>query len=342
MTITLKTHKMLWGRAANRCSICRRELVIDASETDDESLVGDECHIVAKKPDWPRGEAPLSLEQRDKYSNLIILCKIHHKQIDDQPSEFTVGKLHEIKAIHEQWVRQSLQEYDQQKQSDDEIYAEYIEEWERRAGLEHWKAWTSWILSAGQPRLYLERDTEIRNLRTWLLSRVWPKRYKELEASLENFRHVLHDFHERFHKHAQSWGEDALITRKFYQIQEWNPERYNQLAREYNFHVDLVQDLILELTRAGNYVCDMVRRFIFPSYRLHKGVLLVESGMRMDMSYVTYRLEYSAEERVLYPYPGLKEFLVDRKTRDYYFGIGINADDPEFLKHLAKPPFELE
>ena len=43
MGISLKTHKMLWGRAANRCAFpeCRRELVMDASETDDKSLIGE-------------------------------------------------------------------------------------------------------------------------------------------------------------------------------------------------------------------------------------------------------------------------------------------------------------
>ncbi len=51
MGISLKTRKMLWGRAANRCAFrdCRKELVVDATETDDESLVGEECHIVARE-----------------------------------------------------------------------------------------------------------------------------------------------------------------------------------------------------------------------------------------------------------------------------------------------------
>lgn len=83
MPITLKTHKMLWGRAANRCAICRMELVMDASETDDEAVVGEACHIVAQKEDGPRGQSPLTQEQRDKYANLILLCNVHHKQVDD-------------------------------------------------------------------------------------------------------------------------------------------------------------------------------------------------------------------------------------------------------------------
>src|SRR5215213_2097854 len=108
MSITVKTQKMLWGRAANRCGICRNELVMDASGTDDESVVGEACHIVASSNDGPRGDSPLTPEQRDKYANLILLCNIHHKQIDDQPIEFSVEKLAEIKRAHEEWVRTQL------------------------------------------------------------------------------------------------------------------------------------------------------------------------------------------------------------------------------------------
>lgn len=51
MTITLKTHKMLWGRSGNRCAFpeCRKILVEDETETDNESIIGDEAHIVAKE-----------------------------------------------------------------------------------------------------------------------------------------------------------------------------------------------------------------------------------------------------------------------------------------------------
>lgn len=36
MSISSKTRKMLWGREANRCAICRMEIVMDETETDDE------------------------------------------------------------------------------------------------------------------------------------------------------------------------------------------------------------------------------------------------------------------------------------------------------------------
>lgn len=56
MGISPKTHKMLWGHAANRCAFpdCRLELMMDVSETDDPSLVGEECRIVARELKGPR------------------------------------------------------------------------------------------------------------------------------------------------------------------------------------------------------------------------------------------------------------------------------------------------
>jgi len=331
MSVSLKTHKMLWGRSANRCAYCRRELVLDASETDDESVIGDACHIVAKEPSGPRGDSSLTPEQRDRYDNLILLCKVHHKLVDDQPNTFTVECLKEMRAAHEKWVRENLQEFDSAKQRDDEIYAAYIEEWARRADIDNWLAWSSHVLGSGQPSLWTSHDKQLGELRVWLLSRIWPKRYVELEASFENFRQVLADFLEVFHEHAGDlWSDgEMLITKKFYKIPEWNPPLYHRLTRQFDFHVDLVQDLMLELTRAANYICDRVRQFILPTYRLNEGVLLVESGPTLELKFVTYRVEYRGDERTLYPYSGLDQFKTDRVSRDVHFGEGTNPDIPE-------------
>jgi len=110
MSISLKTHKMLWSLAAGRCAFpgCRRELSMDASQADDESLIGEACHIVAQSPSGPRGHSPLTPEQRDHYDNLILLCRNHHKRVDDQENTYTVQRLLQMKAAHEKWVRVSL------------------------------------------------------------------------------------------------------------------------------------------------------------------------------------------------------------------------------------------
>jgi hypothetical protein len=314
-----KTLKTLWGRAASRCSICKLELVMDATETDDESLVGEACHIVAEKANGPRGTSPMPTAQRNKYKNLLLLCNVHHKQIDDQVEVFTVERLHEIKNAHELWVRTQLS-FDAEAQRHDETWAGYIEEWERRLDLENWKAWTSGILCHGLPVLSQEHLHALQEIRPWLLSRVWPQTYPSLAFALTNFRLVAQDFHQVFSRHAKKIG-DEWRTEKFYQQEtDWSRERERQLLARFDSHVGLVQDLMLELTRAANLVCDRVREYLLPGFRLAEGILLVEGGPYSDFSFITYRVEYSPAERIDVPYPGLAEFQKVRFSRALHFG----------------------
>lgn len=108
MLITDKTRKILWGRSGSRCAICKHELVVDATAVDDESVVGDECHIISSRSNGPRRDSSYPQEKLDTYENLILLCRIHHKMVDDQQETYTVDILRQMKANHEVWVSQKL------------------------------------------------------------------------------------------------------------------------------------------------------------------------------------------------------------------------------------------
>lgn len=84
MPISDKTRKILWGRSGNRCAFCRTCLVAEKTELDRESVVGDECHIHSPSPNGPRHEPTLSVEDFDTIDNLLLLCRVHHKMVDDQ------------------------------------------------------------------------------------------------------------------------------------------------------------------------------------------------------------------------------------------------------------------
>jgi HNH endonuclease len=99
MSITPRTRKILWVKAGGRCSMCHEQLATDATDQDDPSVFGEECHIVAQSPGGPRATAVADL---DDYDNLILLCRKHHKQVDDQRSYFTVERLQKIKGEHEE------------------------------------------------------------------------------------------------------------------------------------------------------------------------------------------------------------------------------------------------
>ncbi len=109
MSIVDKTRKILWGRSGNRCAICKHELVVNATPVDDESVVGDECHIVSSLPNGPRYDASYPRRKLDSYENLILLCRVHHKMVDDQADTYTTADiLRQMKANHETWVSKKL------------------------------------------------------------------------------------------------------------------------------------------------------------------------------------------------------------------------------------------
>jgi hypothetical protein len=99
-----KEIKILWGRSGNRCAICKFELTPDG----EKETLGEMAHIVARSADGPRGGSSLTSNQRDKYSNLILLCPTHHAEIDKNFSDWPVTKLLEIKVKHEAWVSEQL------------------------------------------------------------------------------------------------------------------------------------------------------------------------------------------------------------------------------------------
>jgi hypothetical protein len=318
---------MLWGRSGNMCAFpdCKKELVMDETETDDSSIIGEEAHIVAQKKDGPRGDSDLTPEQRDKYDNLILLCSIHHKLIDDQPNFYTIEKLKKFKQTHENWIKSSLK-IDSQKQRDDEIYSTYLDKIIELANVENWKGWTSFLFGGGHAHMYKVQYDNLKTLVEYILYRVWPRRYPKLEASIHNLKNVLNDYLKVFDEHAEKVGNNGIWTKKFYKISEWDTERYERLSEKYDYHISLVLDLACELTRAMNYLFDNVRADLLQNFRLNEGVLLIETGPSMDMTWTTIRLEYKENERTEYPYPGLKEFMEIRKNRELHHGEGISKD----------------
>lgn len=115
MSISSKTRKLLWGKSGNRCAICKKELVIERTSNDNESVVGDECHIISPHSNGPRHVSGCNGEWIDSFDNLILLCKVHHKMVDDQCETFTKELLQRIKFDHHKWVRERLTEHEECK-----------------------------------------------------------------------------------------------------------------------------------------------------------------------------------------------------------------------------------
>ena len=93
----------LWGKAGGRCEYegCNNRLWLD-SLTQAEFNIAYIAHIVADKPDGPRGDKDLSENLKAKLSNLMLMCDMHHRLIDQEDVDgHPVERLHQMKAAHE-------------------------------------------------------------------------------------------------------------------------------------------------------------------------------------------------------------------------------------------------
>ncbi|MEQ1644452.1 MAG: hypothetical protein ABL959_13475 [Pyrinomonadaceae bacterium] len=68
---------------------------------ENNTVVGEVCHIKGLKPTAARHDLTQGEDERNAFENLILMCSIHHKVIDEDIDSYTVERLREIKAEHE-------------------------------------------------------------------------------------------------------------------------------------------------------------------------------------------------------------------------------------------------
>jgi len=112
MTAPSKDQKIIFIRSGNRCAIptCRRVLIIDRTQNDKESVIGEVAHINGENSGSARYEKDMTPIQRNSCDNLLLVCPACHKEIDDQPNKYTKEILKDIKNKHETWVINSTKQ----------------------------------------------------------------------------------------------------------------------------------------------------------------------------------------------------------------------------------------
>ena len=88
--------KQLYVHSGNRCAFpkCACKLI------DGNTIVGEICHIRASRPLGPRYDPNQTPAERHGYANLVLLCGVHHKIVDDDPESYTVERLTKLKDQH--------------------------------------------------------------------------------------------------------------------------------------------------------------------------------------------------------------------------------------------------
>jgi hypothetical protein len=306
MSIKQKDIKLLWGRAANRCAICRCELSYEENTGDKTHPLGEQAHIVAEEKAGPRGASILTKEERNSYANLVLLCPTHHTQIDKVCADYPVERLHLIKTNHELWVRESLSSDSDQTDVQSMVYSHLVDQVVVCARLDDWNSWVSQALTPRQ-RIPDDLPENATALRSSAIAAVWGDRLPELEQAILTFSAVLLAATNTFMEHARDDG-DFYQGERFYKLKDWDPPLYQMLSKQWEAWSDACDALFREATCAANWVAAVVRRDLNPHfYALDGKFRLTEGPFGGSLAFYTRVYEYTKEEQGTLP-----ESVVDR------------------------------
>ncbi len=97
MSYSDRTIKRLFARSQNQCAMpkCIGRMVVG------ETVIGEICHIRARRKNGPRFDPNLTPAERNAYENLLLLCPTCHKLVDRNAATYSVDLLTDIKTVQE-------------------------------------------------------------------------------------------------------------------------------------------------------------------------------------------------------------------------------------------------
>ena len=306
MSIGLPDTKLLWGRSGGLCSICKTKLSEDKKTSNEAFPFGEQAHIVAEEDAGPRGHSPLSLEERNSYHNLILLCPTCHTKIDKAPDEYPVEVLHQLKSKHECWFEKSrVAITDTRARVNENIYAEIVGAAAKLCMFEEWSMWTSCAANS-DPVWKSEWFDRFDQFRRRIVHVPWPGSNEELERALKTLSLNLSWLSDLFSQHAELKSDGWVKGEKFYKTSGWNKD-YHRLLAEYRKWMMLQAELISKATKAANWVAEVVRRDLNPAFFAVPGFFVVDDAPAMDASFFDQIEKFSDEEKLCEPKASLEK-----------------------------------
>ena len=173
---------------------CRVELIAQSTgeKNSRNALIGENCHIVAKQTKGPRGKSVLPKADRDRYSNLILLCKNHHAAIDHNAEDWPIELLHKTKSDHELWVETQLRNSHPSKS--DQWYIALVESATNDLKLKSWLGICDLAINGSLLNEFVEGSGRFG---TRVFRSVWPREKPELERAIVNLSNRI----DRYTKH---------------------------------------------------------------------------------------------------------------------------------------------
>lgn len=185
--------------------------------------------------------------------------------------------------------------------------------------LEHFQDWTYPCAIGGNTILNAAIYDKIDIITNYILSRPKYQEYGSWDALMRNLALLVDDFRTVFSQHAVKIDEDRYTVERFYKKTP-NNIHYEEDLTAYNEHVRLISDMLFELARLCNLILNKIREK-YPNYRQDVGVL------RIDYRISVHDLVYRDSEISDTPYPGLKEYIRVRLTRETHLGNNPNIEE---------------
>jgi hypothetical protein len=294
-----KDIKLLWGRAANRCAICKVELSEDAKSVTSSFNLGEQAHIVGEKESAARGKSPFSEAERNCYHNIILLCPTHHTLIDSNESDWPIEVLHRKKTEHELWVRETLSATeDIRAQANQLAVAAVIDAAVELCDMEKWSKWASRALSAS-PAWDEGASDKFFAFQERVVATIWPEDMDELRRATLTLCTLLNRAVNKFMHNADCLHGTCRPIR-FYKSIPNNPN-YDTDLKRFQLWLDDCWMLVADATRAANWFADVVRRDVNPMFFVESGKFVVTEGPFDDLSMRHRRYEFSSEQRDAMP-----------------------------------------
>jgi hypothetical protein len=276
MAIPDKDLKILWARAAGRCSMpeCRKKLTEACRDLPSgHDVIGFSCHIVAEEPDGPRGDSSLTPEDRNRYPNLIVLCKAHHELVDQNPDAWPIERLHQAKADHEVWVESCLVEVQELKLR---VFSDLVTAATEGLHLDRWPYVSDHAIRGFVLQSFVDG---VDHLGEKACRAVWPKCYPQLKRAIEELADRAGAFTAHYMELATIrddtfFAEDRAWKKRWMSQSEYQEfeDRSTQWRKEQGI-------LLANLVHAINLFAEAVREYLNPRFFVYDGKFAIHDEL---------------------------------------------------------------
>jgi len=271
--ISTKDQKILWSRAAARCSMpdCKDKLILDVSSGETATL-GQMCHIVGEKNSRSnaRGISNMPIQKRNKYSNLILLCAKHHLVIDKDEKKYTIELLHSFKDDHELWVEENLANIS--VKPDELIYSSLIDLLSTNLQLDRWN-W--FITNAVRQLLHYDFIDSGDIVAERQLATIFPNTKPELETSIIDLMKTYIEYLNQYLSNASlPVGRDYFAPDNSFKKVFSNPN-YDYYSKKKDMWSRKNFALLCLYVISVNNFAEAVRAYMNPLFFITKGKFLI-------------------------------------------------------------------